>query len=435
MKYFKNCLTICLALLCMLVLVSCVKDTDTVQLDTPVVTISDTGLASWKEVENAKGYRYVISDGEEQLTTQTSVQLEAGQTIKVKAVGDSKYLDSKYSAVQTYIVKDTKVYGIPTPKTGFYMKNADLIQEGETRYLTYVTNKTQGEEDNVIAIRKATNYEKGWVYDEEVIALEGTVGGWDEYITSASIVKGTFKYNGTDYSYLMVYAATSQSNEQCNQIGMAVAKSPVETFVKVGTEPIIKYDKEVYNEFNGCVSPSVINYDKVSGIRIFYTYADAYGHFVRFHDVDCADLDKVTSVDASQTIHVTNKGDLSGGEDVLMIPNGDFAYDTANERFICVKDYSPAGSAEPKVATAIELCYIAEEDLYTTDNQQGFVSIGKYDGFDLKNNFERVYNASVLSDEYGHITSVMEIVYTVSNLKADDGDYIYSQHLLTLIVK
>lgn len=436
MKYIKNCLTICLTLLCILVLASCVSNTDTIELETPVVTISETGLATWKEVENAKGYRYVISNGEEQLTTETSVQLENGQTIKVKAVGDgSKYLDSKYSAIQTFIVKDTKVYGIPTPKTGFYMKNSDLIQEGEVRYLTYVTNKTQGEEDNVIAVRKATSYEKGWVYEDEVIALEGTVGGWDEYITSASIVKGVFAYNGTTYSYLMVYAATSQSNEQCNQIGLAVANSPVETFVKVGTEPVIKYNKDIYNEFNGCVSPSAINYDRASGIRIFYTYADAYGHFARFHDIDCANLDTIVSVDASATNHITNKGNLVGGEDVLMFPNGDFAYDPTNDRFVCVKDVSPAGSAKPQVALSIELCYIAEEDLYTTDVTDGFVSLGTYDGFDLGNNFERIYNATLLSDEYGHMTSVMEVVYTVSNLQADDADYIFSQHLLTLIAE
>lgn len=434
MKLIKNCLTICLTILCMVVLVSCITN-DTVTLEKPVVEISETGLASWAEVENAKGYRYVIDDGEETLTTLTSVQLENGQSIKVKAVGDNKYLDSKYSDVKTYVEIDKTVYGLPTPELGFYMKNADLIQEGEVRYLTYITNKTQGEEDNVVAIRKATKQEKGWVYETEHIAIEGTVAAWDEYITSASMVKGTFSYQQTEYAYLMVYAATSQSNEQCNQIGMAVATSPEAEWVKVGTTPVITFNKEVYNEFNGCVSPSVVNYDKVSGIRIFYTYADAYGHFARFHDVDCANLDLVEAVDASRTNHITNKGNLSGGEDVLMFPNGDFAYDATNEKFVCVKDVSPAGSTKPQVATAIELCEIAEEELYTTDVETGFVSLGSYDGFDLGNEFERVYNATILSDEFGHVTSVTEVVYTVSELQADNPDYLFTQHLLELVIE
>lgn len=435
MKLLKNCLTICLTLLCMLVLVSCIKDKGTVELDTPVVTINETGLASWDEIENAKGYRYVIDNGEEQLTTLTSVQLQANQSIKVKAVGDSTHLDSKFSESVKYEVEDTKVYGLPTLKTGFYMKNSDLIQEGDTRYLTYITNNTQGEEDNVIAVRKATKYEKGWAYEDENIVLTGTENGWDEYINSASIVKGTFKYQDNDYSYLMVYAATDQANEKCNQIGMAVSNNPTETFVKVGTEPVIKYDSVVYEKFEGCMSPSVINYDKASGIRIFYTYADKYGHFARFYDFDCENLDTVSSVDASYTNHITNTGNLQGGEDVLMFPNADFAYDKTNERFVCVKDVSPAGSTNPQVAMSVELAYIVEEELYTTDIETGFVSLGTYDGLDLNINYERVYNASLVSDEYGYITETMEIVYTVAELEQDNPDYLYTQHFLDLIIQ
>lgn len=435
MKFLKNCLTICLTLLCMLVLVSCIKDKDTVELDTPVVKINETGLAIWDEIENARGYCYVIDNGEEQLTTTTSVQLQANQTIKVKAVGDNTYLDSKFSDEVKYVVEDTKEYGLPSLKTGFYMKNSDLIQEVDTRYLTYITNKTQGEEDNVIAVRKATKSEKGWAYEDENIVLTGTEKGWDEYINSASIVKGTFKYQNKDYSYLMVYAATDQANEKCNQIGMAVSNNPTETFVKVGTEPVIKYDSVVYEKFEGCMSPSVINYDKASGIRIFYTYADKYGHFARFYDVDCANLDTVSSVDASYTNHITNIGNLQGGEDVLMFPNADFAYDKANERFVCVKDVSPSGSTNPQVAMSVELAYIAEEELYTTDIETGFVSLGTYDGLDLNINYERVYNASLVSDEYGYITEIMEIVYTVAELEQDNPDYLYTQHFLDLIIK
>lgn len=434
MKSIKNCLTICLTLICMLVLTSCIN-TNTQKLKTPVVTISETGLASWQEIENAKGYRYVIDSGEEQLTTSTSVQLEADQSIKVKAVGDSTYADSSYSKVMKYTAPDTKVYGLPTNKTGFYMKNADLIEEDNTRYLTYVTNKTQGEEDNVIAVRKGTKYEKGWSYEDETIVLTSIEGAWDEYITSASIVKGTFKYQDKDYTYLMAYAATSLASEKCMQIGLAVSNSPVEEFVKVGTEPIITFNSTVYGTFEGCMSPSLVNYDKASGIRIFYTYADAYGHFARFYDIDCANLDNIKPVDASYTNHITNTGNLQGGEDVLMFPNADFAYDKANERFVCVKDVSPAGSAKPQVATAIELAYIAEEELYTTDIKDGFVSLGAYDGLDLGINYERVYNASLVSDAYGHITSVMEVIYTVSELEADNPDYLYTQHFIGLTIE
>ncbi len=73
------------------------------KLATPFVTVSSEGVASWNAVANALGYTYKIDDGAEVNTASTSVQLEGGQSIRVKAVGDgSSYTDSDYSSAQTY---------------------------------------------------------------------------------------------------------------------------------------------------------------------------------------------------------------------------------------------------------------------------------------------------------------------------------------------
>ncbi len=73
------------------------------QLSAPFVSISDSGLASWASVDNARGYTYKINGGEEKNTTELSVQLTNGQSIEVKAVGDgTNYTDSAYSNAQTY---------------------------------------------------------------------------------------------------------------------------------------------------------------------------------------------------------------------------------------------------------------------------------------------------------------------------------------------
>ena len=74
------------------------------KLSTPVVTISEKGLASWGAVANATGYEYTI-DSTVGTTTKTSVQLQANQTITVKAVGGGKYEDSDPSVLQKYEVK------------------------------------------------------------------------------------------------------------------------------------------------------------------------------------------------------------------------------------------------------------------------------------------------------------------------------------------
>lgn len=73
------------------------------QLETPSVTITVNGVANWKEVKNAVRYVYIIDDGQEFATNETSVQLKDGQSIKVKATGDrGKFRDSGFSVVQVY---------------------------------------------------------------------------------------------------------------------------------------------------------------------------------------------------------------------------------------------------------------------------------------------------------------------------------------------
>ncbi|MBO5712566.1 MAG: hypothetical protein J6R47_06970, partial [Acholeplasmatales bacterium] len=73
------------------------------QLDTPNVSISTTGLASWGAVSNASSYKYQIDNQAEAVTAGLSVQLQDGQSIKVKAIGDGVYFsDSDFSASKIY---------------------------------------------------------------------------------------------------------------------------------------------------------------------------------------------------------------------------------------------------------------------------------------------------------------------------------------------
>lgn len=73
-----------------------------IKLATPVVTISQSGLASWDSVANASEYEYTINGTTVGKTTHTNIQLEAGQTIFVKALGTGNYTDSDPSAIQKY---------------------------------------------------------------------------------------------------------------------------------------------------------------------------------------------------------------------------------------------------------------------------------------------------------------------------------------------
>ena len=402
------------------------SEEQSITLAAPVVIVSEEGLASWEAVANATGYIYKLN-GKEMATLKTSLQLEDGDTLQVKAKGNGKeFLDSDYSAEVTY-EKGVQV-GLPTPEQGFYMRDADVIQDGNTRYLVYTTNKSVAQEDNVIALRKGELTEEGWVYEEEqTILLEGAETGWDQYLGSASIAKGNFGVGEETYNWVMAYQASTSDSNVANQIGLAFAKEIDGQWDRL-TFPVVKYDADVYGaNMVGAYAPSVVNYNKDSGVRIFYTYADAYGHFAFFYDVDLADA---TFADNGVSAMITNNGNIHSGDAVTMFPNADYAYDSVNKVFYAVKDYSPSAATKPSFAEEIELLHIAEEELYTTDPGTGWVSDYYVDYIDLDNGYERAYSPCIVADVYGHTLEVNEIVYNVCEI---GNEYVHTQKFLSYI--
>ncbi len=72
--------------------------------DPPEVVIGADGLAVWNKIDGALYYLYILGDGQEETpTVACELQLEEGQSIRVKAVSANEaYRDSDYSAPQTY---------------------------------------------------------------------------------------------------------------------------------------------------------------------------------------------------------------------------------------------------------------------------------------------------------------------------------------------
>lgn len=502
MKNTKRILSVLIAAIMVLSVVALAACKTATDLSAPQVTINDDGVASWKAVENASGYKYKINDGEEKSTDKLSVTLADGQSIQVKAVGDGKnYNDSAYSAKQTYTAAATAeqlktpvvtvdVDGVATwaaitgatsykykidngdeqtapanravtltdgqsiqvkavgdgenytdsaycapvkyeaPEALFYMRDADVIVDGDYRYLVYTTNKTDADTDNVIAIKKGEKVGSEWIYGDANIAIEGGEG-WDKYIGSASIAKGVFSYKSESYNYVMAYSATDNSRDYANGIGLAVAKDPMGSWVKVGESAIIAHDSEQYGaNVVGNYAPSVVNYNKQSGIRIYYTYADMYGHFGRFADADMSNLD---NIDLTINMMLPTNGNLHGGDNETMFPNADWAYDATSGKFFIVKDYSPSAASVPSFADKFELAEIDEAELYTTDIGNGWKSLALKDYMDLTlGDYGRVYSACIVSDAYGHIIDAnrIEIVYNVCE---SGSDYRYTQHFLEYV--
>ena len=83
----------------------CKKKKTVPQISTPLVSITEDGLAKWRVVINANGYAYKLDDGEEIEVQSTTVRLTNGQTITVKALAIYGYADSEYSTPQTYTAR------------------------------------------------------------------------------------------------------------------------------------------------------------------------------------------------------------------------------------------------------------------------------------------------------------------------------------------
>lgn len=140
MKKFAKFFAVALvAVMALSVLVACDTTKEPTKLATPVVTVDENGVASWKAIDNATAYAYKIDGGKETVINKTSVTLTNGQSITVKAVGNgTDYTDSDYSAAATYKAADPKpTTGLPTPAAGFYMTNADYLYSQKFMTVTY----------------------------------------------------------------------------------------------------------------------------------------------------------------------------------------------------------------------------------------------------------------------------------------------------------
>lgn len=144
------------------------------QLETPIVTLSETGLASWAAVANATKYAYSLDGGIEVQTESLSMQLESGQTFKVKAVGDGvTYRDSEYSNTVTYKDADevepvqlsTPVVTVNSsglaswaavPNASGYSYSIDGASDVQTTYLS--VQLSNGQAVRVKAIGDGVNY-------------------------------------------------------------------------------------------------------------------------------------------------------------------------------------------------------------------------------------------------------------------------------------
>lgn len=314
--------------------------------------------------------------------------------------------------------------------TSYYAWAPSAVVEGDKMYMFYNSNKTAGQNDASVALRVGTASANGWEFGERTVVLEASESGWDAGgVSDADVVKGTFSYQGTQYSWLMAYQGRPDRAETEHQIGFALANAPEGPWVKTG-DPVIGYDSAVTGYAWGVGQPSLISYDRGGKVYLSYTRGEALftGQFLA--ELDCSDCAAVKGADAA--FMLPEAGLRDGGSGQLMFNNAGFAA-RGNDWYVA-RDFNPVASAAPSVATAVQVAHIAQADVYTAGGSWT-VDEERINFLDLaaenNNGWERVYAASIVKDAYGQAYGDgITVAASVTSYDPSTREYLFFQGIV-----
>ena len=125
------------------------------KLETPVVSISVTGQASWICV-NASGYYYKIN-GTERFTLSTVIQLNPDDIIEVKGAGDGiNYSDSDYSEPVQYVIRPDVIAKTPFDRHAYLSDLPNFNESIDFGTSVFVEGKKVDEFNADVKADKAT---------------------------------------------------------------------------------------------------------------------------------------------------------------------------------------------------------------------------------------------------------------------------------------
>lgn len=319
----------------------------------------------------------------------------------------------------------------------FYNYAPTIMMEGNNiMHIWYCSNQYSGNVTDFVAYRKGTlNSDGTWTFTEKELLMAPTVGTWDaRHVCDPSVVAGAFLYKGTTYKYLMAYLGCVTNDSSRNEVGIAVAESPLGPWIKVDeVNPIanyytsVEYTNDVWTWGYG--QPSLVSVDEAGQVLLFYTKGVLSGTYEYVEHWDLSNLDDPKKLHEKA---ITNAGVMNaqGGSDV--INNADFAYDPVTNRIYVIKEdfpYPTDGGLDWLTGTnTIMYMNMGEDDtfigetLFTKSNLRWNVigSIGKNE-----TGFARVHNAGILTNEYGRLMNPHQIpiVYTMSDLVTDHSNW------------
>ncbi len=304
-------------------------------------------------------------------------------------------------------------------------------------------------------------------------------GAWDRrHVCDPSVVKGTFAYNGENYSYLMAYLGCYVADRD-NEIGLAVAKSPAGPWkkIEIAADPaadknhieglvstrnpwtrsnraFIEFDGQFEDYYAtdeariagawGVGQPSVVSVDKQGKVLLFYTV----GGVSRIQRVmverwDLSDLNKPVR-EERDTLTMRGVTEYGSAKGTWACTNSDLGYDPGKNRFYIIGDGFPFPDDIPTYIA--QYSYVGYMDNLTgTDSVLGdrFFKENKQtarwnevDFIDeYLTGFPRNHNCGLVTDAYGWLPNpdTLEVGVTASTSGSDFGyTYRISRYVLDI---
>ena len=381
-----------------------------------------------------KKYSFTMSDDYNTLTFDGAIN-------RIDVIMEYVYQEDFTMSENTGEVNFTdELFGDDIEKNFYNYCPSIMIENGNTMHIWYCSNKDSGKVTDYVAYRKGTLTEDGkWTFSEKELVLAPTAGTWDEvHVCDPTVVKGNFKYNNEEYSYLMAYLGCRTTNVTANEVGVAVAKNPNGPYIKIEElNPIANYYDAIEQHGNtdawkkawGYGQPSLVSIDRAGKVMLFYTAGTPNGTGTVCEEWDLSDLNN--PVKLSQT-ELSNQGVTSAAGSTDCINNADFAYDPATKRIICIKEdfpYPTDGNTNWITGSNTLLYVQLDEDEVSPMNSITFGTKKTWIKFGTitkeLTGFDRNHNCGLVTDEYGWVLSSTSIgvVYTSSMLKTDFPDW------------
>jgi hypothetical protein len=314
-----------------------------------------------------------------------------------------------------------------------------VFVENNKKYVYFCANPEEGNVTDNICFREGNfSSSSGWSWSDPSYVVAPTASAWDyRHDCDPSAVKGVFVYGGVTYSYLLAFLGSQRSDNNGNEIGFAVSKTPEGPWIKCDTiNPLIPYDRDL--DLWGTGQASLVSVDGVSDIAVFYSVGAKSGTYEKIREYDFSNLDAPKML-AEQ--RVPTNGLLSGD---YTINDADFAYDEGRKKLLMVKGklpYSPDGQSPAFIASELVLYSMDCSDKTrwidevlsgnNANNWRWITTLGE-----KETGFKRNHNSGLVTDPYGHLIQAdqIEVALTKSDLSDSFWTYLSSYRIYSYSV-